>query len=90
MMAFLAVTPIQVLLNYFHVLHMDPMGDVSKCYKLLVAHLCQCPCLVLDCSWEKTVSVLCAAKTERKLMVFLVTKPIQMLLNLFISSIWIH
>jgi hypothetical protein len=23
----------------FHVLHMDPMGDVSMCYKLLVAHL---------------------------------------------------
>jgi hypothetical protein len=25
----------------FHVLHMDPMSDVSMCYKLLVAHLCQ-------------------------------------------------
>jgi hypothetical protein len=26
----------------FHVLHMDPMGDVSMCSQLLVAHLCIC------------------------------------------------
>jgi hypothetical protein len=59
----------------FHVLHMDPMGDVSMCYKLLVAHLCQSmPCFGLQPRkvWQ------CATKSEPNLsMAFLITRPYQ-------------
>ena len=41
-------TTTSVAVEPFHVLHVDPMSDVSMCNHLLVAHLCQA---IMLCLW---------------------------------------
>jgi hypothetical protein len=77
-----AAEPFHILLN------MDLMSDVSMCNQLLVAHLC-CP---MPCFGLRLGTVLAGVqqKSKPKLMVFPSTIPQQMLLNHFMSSIWIQ
>jgi hypothetical protein len=72
----------------FHVLHMDPMSDVSMCNQVLVAHLCRHICQVLVCSLEKFGSS--DFKSNPKLMALQAMTPCQLLLNHSMSSIWIQ
>jgi hypothetical protein len=58
----------------FHVLHMDPISDVSMCNQLLVAHLCLpmlCFGLRLGTVWQV------CSKSKPKLMVFPAKMPHQ-------------
>jgi hypothetical protein len=68
--------------------HVDPMSDVSMCNQLLVAHLCR------PMSFLGLLLVVRLAGVQQKSMprvaVFPATTPHQMLLNHFMSSIWIQ
>jgi hypothetical protein len=63
------------------------MSDVLMCNQLLVAHLCH---LMLLCLIAYGSSLAGVQQTKQKEMVFSGTTPSQVLLNHFMTSIWIQ